>query len=252
MSKMLNVSTSPHVRSSVSTASIMRDVAIALIPASLFGIYNFGLNALLIIAVCIAASVLTEYIYESLMKLPITTGDWSAVVTGLLLALNLPSTVPIWIPIIGSVFAILVVKQIFGGLGQNFMNPALGARCFLLISFAGRMTNYAYDKAVGFTRFMSGSDFDAITSSTPLAVMKNADKAVGVADALAAGANGTTVMDMFIGTIGGTIGETSVIALLIGAIYLLAKKIISLRIPLVYIATFAVFVLLFGGRGMDL
>ena len=252
MSKMLNVSTSPHVRSSVSTASIMRDVAIALIPASLFGIYNFGLNALLIIAVCIATSVLTEYIYESLMKLPITTGDWSAVVTGLLLALNLPSTVPVWIPIIGSVFAILVVKQIFGGLGQNFMNPALGARCFLLISFAGRMTNYAYDKAVGFTRFMSGSDFDAITSSTPLAVMKNADKAASVADALAVGGNGTTVMDMFIGTIGGTIGETSVIALLIGAIYLLAKKIISLRIPLVYIATFAVFVLLFGGRGFDL
>ena len=252
MSQMLNVSTSPHVRSSVSTASIMRDVAIALIPASLFGIYNFGLNALLIIAVCIASCVLTEYIYERLMKLPVTTGDWSAVVTGLLLALNLPSTVPVWIPIIGSVFAIIVVKQIFGGLGQNFMNPALGARCFLLISFTGRMTNFAYDKAVGFTRFMTSSDYDAITSSTPLAVMKAADKTVSVADALAAGGNGVTVQDLFIGTIGGTIGETSVIALLIGAVYLLAKKVISLRIPLTYIVTFAVFVVLFGGRGCDL
>ena len=147
----------------------------------------------------------------------------SAVVTGLLIALNMPSTMPVGLVILGCLFAIIVVKQLFGGLGQNFMNPALAARCFLLISFAGHMTNFVYD---------------GVSSATPLAVLK----AGGEVD----------VLSMFIGTIGGTIGETSVIAILIGAAYLLIRKVISIRIPLAYIATFAVYTLLFGGRGFDL
>lgn len=239
MSELLNVSASPHVRSSASTKSIMRDVAIALVPAAAVGIYNFGVNALLLIVATIATCVLTEYLYQKLMKKPILVGDYSAVVTGLLLALNLPPELPIWIAIIGGVFAILIVKQLFGGLGQNFMNPALAARCFLMISFTGKMTSFTYD---------------SVTSATPLALLKNGDKAASVASILAAGdngVNGTTLLRMFTGTIGGTIGETSVIAILIGAIYLLVKKIISWRIPVIYIATFAVFVVLFGGRGLD-
>ncbi len=239
MSELLNVSASPHVRSNVSTKSIMRDVAIALIPAAIVGIYNFGLHALLLIAVTVTTCVLTEYLYQKFMKKTILVSDYSAVVTGLLLALNLPPEMPAWIAIIGGVFAILIVKQLFGGLGQNFMNPALAARCFLMISFTGKMTSFTYD---------------SVTSATPLALLKNGDKAATVADILAAGdngVNGTTVLNMFIGNIGGTIGETSVIAILLGAIYLLAKKIISWRIPVIYIATFAVFVILFGGRSLD-
>lgn len=235
MSELLNVSASPHVRSKVSTKTIMRDVAIALIPATAFGIYNFGIEALLIILAAVSSAILTEYVYEKAMNLPITTGDYSALVTGLLLGLNLPSGVPIWMPILGSVFAILIVKQLFGGLGQNFMNPALAARCFLMISFAKHMTTFA---------------FDGVTGATPLYLIKSGDKGTAVADILAQ-AN-TSLSNMFIGRIGGTIGETSVIALLIGAAYLLAKKIITWRIPVIYIATFAVFVVIFGGRGFDI
>lgn len=235
MSELLNVSASPHVRSKVSTKTIMRDVAIALIPATAFGIYNFGIEALLIILAAVSSAILTEYVYEKAMNLPISTGDYSALVTGLLLGLNLPSGVPIWMPILGSVFAILIVKQLFGGLGQNFMNPALAARCFLMISFAKHMTTFA---------------FDGVTGATPLYLIKSGDKGTAVADILAQ-AN-TSLSNMFIGRIGGTIGETSVIALLIGAAYLLAKKIITWRIPVIYIATFAVFVVIFGGRGFDI
>lgn len=236
MSNLLNVSSSPHVRSKISTRSIMYDVIIALLPATIFGIYNFGVKALILILTCVATCVLTEYIYQKAMKLPLTVSDGSAFLTGLLLALNLSSTFPIWMAVIGSVFAILIVKQLFGGLGQNFMNPALGARCFLMISFASKMTSFTYD---------------GVTGATPLALIKNGDKTKSVADVLASGETGTTVLNMFIGTIGGTIGETSAIALLVGAAYLLCKKIISWRIPVIYIATFAVFVLLFGGRGFD-
>lgn len=157
------------------------------------------------------------------MHKKITTSDFSALVTGLLLALNLPASVPLWIPIIGGVFAILVVKQLYGGLGQNFMNPALAARCFLLISFTGRMTTFT---------------LDGVTGPTPLALLKFEGKT-------------TDLGSMFIGTISGTIGETSVVALLIGAAYLLAKKIITLRIPATYIGSFALFILIFGGKGFD-
>ena len=152
MSEQLKVSSSPHIRSKETTGNIMLWVIIALLPATFFGIYNFrDTHAWLLVIVTTAAAVLTEYIYEKLMHKKITIKDFSAAVTGLLLALNLPPTTPIWMGIIGSVFAILVVKQLFGGLGQNFMNPALGARCFLLISFTGRMTSFVYDGVSGAT-----------------------------------------------------------------------------------------------------
>lgn len=220
---MSYVSSSPHVSDKTTTQRIMLDVVIALLPATIFGIYNFGWHAALIVVVAILASAGAECAYEFLMKKPITVMDMSAVVTGLLIALNMPSTMPVWLVILGCVFAIIVVKQLFGGLGQNFMNPALAARCFLLISFAGYMTNFVYD---------------GVSSATPLAVLK----AGGEVD----------VLSMFIGTTGGTIGETSVIAILIGAVYLLARKVISIRIPLTYIATFAVYTLIFGARRFDL
>ncbi len=159
------------------------------------------------------------------MHKKITINDFSAVVTGLLLALNLPPTAPLWMGALGSVFAILVVKQLFGGLGQNFMNPALGARCFLLISFTGRMTTFVYD---------------GVTSATPLAQMRSDGSLEGV-----------NTFKMLLGTIPGTIGETSVIAIMIGAIFLLLLGIIDLRIPGTYIATFVIFISIFGGHGFD-
>lgn len=244
MSELYNVSTAPHTRSKTTTFSIMQDVAIALIPASIFGVYNFGIKALLMILVCIGFSVLTEYVYEKMMKMPITIGDFSAFVTGLLLALNMPSTAPLWMGALGSVFAILFVKMLFGGLGQNFMNPALAARCFLLISFAGQMSNFQIapvsSESVGFLDYVKNGAIaiDGVTSATPLGIIKEG----GSID----------LLQMLIGNIGGTIGETSALAILIGAIYLLAKKIISFRIPVTYIASFSVFVLIFGGRGFDL
>lgn len=229
MSGLLNVSSSPHVRSKDTTEKIMRYVFIALMPASIFGIYNFGINALIVIAVTVAASVLTEYLYEKAMHKPNTISDWSAAVTGLLLALNLPCPYGTenvirmcLLGILGSVFAIIIVKQLFGGLGQNFMNPALGARCFLLISFTGRMTSFTYD---------------GITGATPLALLKAGES--------------VNVLDMVIGRIPGTIGETSVIAIVIGAIFLIWMDVIDLRIPGTYIVTFAIFALLFGGHGFD-
>ena len=230
MSGLLNVSSSPHVRSKDTTEKIMRYVFIALMPASIFGIYNFGINALIVIAVTVAASVLTEYLYEKAMHKPNTISDWSAAVTGLLLALNLPCPYGTenvirmcLLGILGSVFAIIIAKQLFGGLGQNFMNPALGARCFLLISFTGRMTSFTYD---------------GITGATPLALLKAGES--------------VNVLDMVIGRIPGTIGETSVIAIVIGAIFLIWMDVIDLRIPGTYIVTFAIFALLFGGHGFDL
>lgn len=243
---MYNVSTSPHVRSGVTTAQIMRDVAIALMPASVFGVYQFGFSAFLVLLVSVTTCILSEYFYQKLMKKPYHPYECSALVTGLLLGMNLPSTVPLWIPIIGGVFAIIIVKELYGGLGQNFMNPALAARCFLLICFAGRMTTYTLDSASvagaakeGLYHFNYGAaSIDGITGATPLAAMK-------------AGGD-FNLFDMLFGFTGGVIGETSAVMILIGAIYLLYRRIISLRIPLTYIGTLAVFVLIFGGRGFDL
>lgn len=222
MSDLMKVSSNPHIRSKTTTSNIMLAVVIALLPTAGFGIYNFGFDALVLILVTVATTVLTEYIYEKLMHKPVTIGDFSAVVTGLLLALNLPPSAPFWIGIVGGVFAILIVKMLFGGLGQNFMNPALGARCFLLISYTSIMCNF---------------DCDAYTGATPLATLK----AVG----------SVNVFDMVIGKTAGTIGETSMIAIVIGACFLILLGIIDLRIPGSYIVSFAIFITLFGGHGFD-
>ncbi|MBQ9234611.1 MAG: RnfABCDGE type electron transport complex subunit D [Lachnospiraceae bacterium] len=207
----LKISASPHVRSDATTADIMSDVMIALVPATAFGVYLFGMHAALLVLACVVSAVLAEFIYEKMFKLPVTIGDFSAVVTGLLLAMNLPPELPIWMGVLGSVFAIIVVKQLFGGLGKNFMNPALAARCFLLLSFGASMTRFVYD---------------GVTTATPLALLKNGSS--------------VNLKDMFLGFTGGTIGETSALALLIGACYLLIKRVISPKIPLVYIGTFAI------------
>jgi len=204
-------------------------VILALLPASIFGVWNFGLDAFNIIVISIAACVLTEYLYEIFMHKKVTINDGSAFVTGLLLALNLPSNVPWWLPVIGGAFAILIVKQLFGGLGQNFMNPALAARCFLLISFTGRMTEFVVPRGIAAT--------DAVTGATPLAALK-ANESVDI-------------MSMFIGNTKGTIGETSVIALLIGAFFLVGIKVIKIRIPLTYLISFTFFIIIFGGHGLD-
>lgn len=222
MSDLRNVSTSPHVRSKISTSMIMFLVIIALLPTTIFGIYNFGVNAAILVAVCIATCVITEFVYEKLMKKTVTVGDFSAVVTGLLLALNLPSTATWWMAVLGSVFAILVVKMLFGGLGQNFMNPALAARCFLLISFTARMTMFTYD---------------GITGATPLAVIKDGGS--------------VNLLNMFIGRCAGTIGETSALCILIGGIFLILTGVIDFRIPCTYLVTFVIFIGLFSGRGWD-
>lgn len=249
MSELYNVSASPHVVSKESTRSIMADVAIALIPAGLFGVYNFGLNALLLILVSVATCILTEYVYQKKMGQSITIGDCSALVTGLLLAYNMPSTIPLWIPIVGGVFAIIIVKQLFGGLGQNFMNPALAARCFLLISFSKIMTTFgiAADNTVkgiimnGHAAVNGYAMVDGVSGATVLSVVKAGGE--------------YNILSMFLGTTGGTIGETSVIAILIGAIYLLRKKIIALTIPMTYIGSFVAFIILMnllGGKGLNI
>ena len=219
---IFKVSSNPHVRSKDTTSRIMLYVVIALLPATLFGIFNFGFHALLLVLVTVLTTVLAEYIFDKGMKKNVTIADFSAVVTGLLLALNLPPKAPLWIGVIGGAFAIIVVKMLFGGLGQNFMNPALGARCFLLISFTSIMTNF---------------DCDAYTGATPLAAIKAGE--------------GVNVLDMVIGRTAGTIGETSMIAILIGAVFLLVMKVIDLKVPASYIISFVVFILLFSGRGFD-
>lgn len=228
MNEFMHVSSNPHVRDKGTTSNIMFDVILALLPATIFGVYHFGAHAALLILSTIAATVLTEAAYEYFMKKPITIYDCSAVLTGLLLALNLPPALPVWIAVVGGVFAILIVKQLFGGLGQNFMNPALAARCFLLISFGQQMTNFT---------------LDGVSGATPLAILKFPEENPGMS---------VDVMDMFLGNIRGCIGETSVVALLIGAVYLLIRKVIDIRIPLTYILTFAICILLFHQNGLDI
>lgn len=222
MSDLMKVSSNPHIRSKVTTSNIMLAVVIALLPAAGFGIYNFGLDALILILITVVTTVMTEFVYEKAMHKKVTIGDYSAVVTGLLLALNLPSSAPWWIGVIGGIFAILVVKMLFGGLGQNFMNPALGARCFLLISYTSIMCNF---------------ECDAYSGATPLANLKAGES--------------VNILDMVVGRTSGTIGETSMIAIVIGACFLLLLGVIDLKIPGSYIISFAVFVILFGGHGFD-
>lgn len=220
MSDLMKVSSNPHIRSKVTTGNIMLCVILALLPTTFFGIYNFGVRALVLILVTVAAAVLSETIFNKLCKKKNTIRDLSAVVTGLLLALNLPASAPWWIGVIGGAFAIVVVKMLFGGLGQNFMNPALGARCFLLISFTSIMTNF---------------ECDGYTGATPLASLKAGEQ--------------VDTVSMIIGKTAGTIGETSMIAILIGACILLFVGAIDLKIPFSYLGSFVVFLILFSGHG---
>ena len=234
MEQMFNVSSNPHVRARMTTAKIMQLVVIALLPAALMGIYNHGLKALAVLVVSTGSAALAEWLYDHFMHKKNTVKDFSAVVTGLLIGLNMPAGIPLWIPVLGSIFAIIVVKQLFGGLGQNFMNPALAARCFLMISFAGKMTDFS----------VSDSFKGAVDGVTGAALRDHG---------FVAGSS-VPVKNLIFGNIQGTIGETSVIAILIGAAILLCYKVISARIPLTYIGSFAVFVIIYmlaSGKGFD-
>ncbi len=223
----LTASSSPHIRSEQNVSKIMLDVLIALIPAFIASIFYFGINSLLLVVASVASAVLTELLCQKLMKRPVTINDFSAAVTGVLLAFNIPASAPIWLPIIGSFFAIAVAKQIFGGLGQNFINPALAGRAFLMVSFMPLMTN-----------FQAPNGIDAIATATPLAILK------GTAES---GAVLPSMTEMLMGRIPGSLGETASLLLIIGGLYLIAKKVISWRIPVAYIGTVAVIALITEG-----
>lgn len=234
MAELNIVSSSPHVRSNDSTHTIMRDVIIALLPATLVGFYMFGFAAVFTVALTVASAVFFEYLYQRLTHQAISIKDYSAAITGLLLGLNLPASlpdfsngifttqvfVPFTIPILGSLFAIIIVKQLFGGIGHNFMNPALAARAFLLVSFADQMTTWP--------------KVDTVSTATILGALKEG------------GTNTATVLDSFLGSVSGSIGEISAIALIAGGIYLVYRKVISYRIPVFYVGTVAVFVAIYS------
>lgn len=224
------VTASPHIRSKNKTAHIMYMVILALLPAGAFGVYHFGVRALFHILLTVATCVASEFLYQYFMKKEVTVDDGSAVITGLLLAYTLPVSAPLWTGVIGGVFAIIVIKQLFGGLGKNFMNPALGARAFLLLSFPEQMTDYSYD---------------TVSSATPLAVLKSTGDISKV-----------DTWDMIIGDRAGCIGETCVIAILIGALILILFDIIDIKLPAVILVTTAVFISLFnfiwGSKEFDL
>ncbi len=222
MDKLYNVSSSPHARNRLTTGKVMYQVILSLMPATVFGIYRFGTGAFLVIAASVLSAVLTEYIFDRITGRPNTVKDGSAVVTGLLLALCLPAYEPLYVPCLGSIFAILFVKCFFGGIGHNFMNPALAGRCFLLISFSGVVADFS---------------LDGMSSATPL-------------EALASGQT-VNVTDAFLGFGNGVIGS-SILALCIGGIYLLAVRAITYEIPLATLVSFSVFLALFGGHGWDL
>ena len=230
MENTLFVNASPHIRSEVTTKKLMLDVIIALIPAAFAGVYFFGLRAALLIAVTVISSVAFEYIMRKILKRNNTIGDFSAAVTGFILALNLPPELPFWMAIIGSVFAIVIVKQLFGGLGYNFVNPALAARAFLVVSYGARMTTW--------TRPLTkATDIDAVSFATPLGALKG-------------GGELPELIDMLLGNIGGSIGETSALALIIGGIYLLVRGIISWHIPVIYIGTVGLLAWVIGPEGV--
>ena len=223
------VSGTPHVRSKESIQSIMRDVIIALVPATAAGIYYFGISALILIIAAIASSVIFEALCQKIMKKPVTVSDLSAVVTGLLLAMNLPAAAPVWVAVVGSAFAIIFGKQLFGGLGQNFINPALAGRAFLLASYPTEMTTWSVPNGLEVA--------DAATYATPLAQLK-------------AGHLDASLGELMLGQCGGTIGETCAIALIIGGVYLLYKHVISWKIPVIYIATVAILFGVIGRHGV--
>ncbi|QGU95806.1 RnfABCDGE type electron transport complex subunit D [Clostridium bovifaecis] len=221
---MYTVSSSPHIRDNNSVQSIMRDVIIALLPATAAGIYYFKLNAFLVVLTAVIACVASELVWCKATKSPNTTKDLSAVVTGLLLAFNVPPTLPLWMVVVGSVFTMVVVKALFGGIGQNIVNPALAGRAFLLASYPVAMTTWT-------------NPVDGVTGATPLAILKGAE---------ATGATLPSISQAFLGQVGGCIGETSALALLIGFAYLLYRRVITWHIPVVYIGTVFVLGMIMG------
>ena len=221
MENKLHISVSPHIRSKRSTKTIMLDVIIALLPATVAGVVIFGLSALAVIAVCVGAAVISEAAFNAIAKKEQTVSDLSAIVTGLLLALNLPANVPLWQAATGSVFAIIIVKCVFGGIGKNLVNPAITARVFMLVAY-GSMAKAAFPVGI-----------DAASGATPLAAIKEG--------------NTPALADLFLGKTGGSIGETCAVALLIGGVYLLVRKVISWHIPVCYIGTVYVLSFLFDG-----
>lgn len=229
MELKLLASTSPHIKGGADTSRIMLDVIIALLPATAAAVYFFKLQAALLILACVLACVGSEYIWNLLLKKENTVKDLSAVVTGLLLAFNLSPCVPLWVAAFGGVFAIIIAKQMFGGLGHNFINPALAARAFLMASWPVPMTTWRTPGV------------DGISSATPLALIKPGTEAVGQLPGL---------LDLFTGNIGGCIGETSALALLLGAAYLLLRGVITLEIPVAFIGTVGIITWIFGGEGL--
>ncbi len=217
----LNIAVSPHIHGTKSTSGIMLDVILALLPATIAGVILFGLEALLVIAVTVASAVLGEFLFNLILKRDQTIGDLSCVVTGLLLALNLPANVPLWQAAVGAVFAVVLVKGVFGGLGKNIVNPAITARVFMLLAF-GSMTSAVFPKGV-----------DSASGATPLTDLDN-----GTAPSL---------LDLFLGRNGGAIGETCALALIIGGVYLLIRRVISWHIPVAFIGTVFLFTLLLEG-----
>ncbi|HZW49274.1 MAG TPA: RnfABCDGE type electron transport complex subunit D [Bacillota bacterium] len=225
----LVIQSAPHIHSSMTTQKIMFYVISALVPAAAAGVFYFGLRALMHLLISILLAVLTEAVVQKLMHQPITIRDGSAILTGLLIGMNLPVAAPLWIGGVGSVFAIALVKQAFGGLGHNFMNPALAARAMMLASWPSFMTNWT-------------TPFDGLATATPLAILK-----AGIPNTTAL----PTYWDMFIGNIGGCIGETSALALLLGGVFLIYKEVIDYRIPLAYIGTVYIFGSIFGADGLN-
>ena len=217
------VSVSPHLHSKVDTKTLMRDVCIALVPALVASVIIFGFRSLLVTAVSVAAAVLTEFLYQKGTKQPVTIRDWSAAVTGMLLAFNLPVSIPLWQAAFGSIVAILVVKQLFGGLGRNFANPAIVGRIVLFLSFSKTMTAWTFP--------------DAVSTATPLSVMAN-------------GGELPSLLNMFLGVKGGCLGEVSILALLVGFVYLLVRKVITWHTPVAFIGTVFVLSWLLGGDAM--
>lgn len=215
------VSVSPHLRDRTTTSTIMRDVIIALIPALVVSVIVFGYRSALIVAVCVATAVLAEWIFEKALKKPNTVGDLSAVVTGILLAYNLPVSIPIWQAMFGSIVAVIVVKQLFGGIGQNFANPAITARIVMFLAFSGTMTAWVYP--------------DGVSTATPLAIMSSGDQTLL-----------PSLKDLFLGNQAGCLGETSTAALLLGGIYLMARRVISWHTPLAFLGTVFLFTLILG------
>lgn len=230
MQKNLAVSSSPHLRDNVTTRRIMQEVCLALAPAGIAAIVLFGASAATLIAVSVITAVLAEFCWNKLNKQKTTVGDWSAVVTGLLLAYNLPANAPVWIAVVGAIIAIILVKQMFGGIGSNFMNPALAARAILFVSWSSLMTSYPA------TQFMT----DVTSSATPLNLLGKGT------------VEGVNLMDLFLGNVPGVLGETCKLALLLGGVYLILRGVVDWKIPVTFIATVFVCYLVKDGAEMAL